>query len=446
MTDITLEIIPQRSALLEGHATEIHALVRVRAATMPDDEQTNRKPLNLALVLDRSASMQDHPMEQAKLCAEYIVDQLGTEDYLSLVVYDNEIDVLIPSQAVANKEAFKQTIREVYSRGSTALFEGWQQGAQQTLRADVPAEYISRVLLLSDGCANRGLTEPDAIATYCAEMAEQGVSTSTYGLGTHFNEDLMVTMARAGQGQSYYGESADDLMDPFQEEFSLLSAVCARKLRLELNVPRGVDLEVLNEYPQRNDNTWILQDLAYEGEVWALLKLTIPADLDTDTLGDMLRVLNAQLRFEADDGDHSEQIEANLYLPRAPLAAWNTITEQSDVTARLQELQVARLQQRARTAAQRGDWRQVDRILREAKVLARENPWVEQSIESIERYAKQRDQARMTKEALYSARKLTDRMVSASEDAAGYDESEESHKAMYLRKKKEQGKRMDKRD
>jgi len=104
------------------------------------------------------------------------------------------------------------------------------------------------VILLSDGCANHGLLDHDQIYAQCAELARAGVSTSTYGLGHGFNEELMIGMARHGQGSSYYGQTADDLMDPFREEFELLNALCARRLRLEIAPAAGVKAKMLNDY------------------------------------------------------------------------------------------------------------------------------------------------------------------------------------------------------
>ena len=101
---------------------------------------------------------------------------------------------------------------------------------------------LSRVLLLSDGGANHGLSDPEEIANRVAAMAQAGVSTSTYGLGGHFNEHLMIGMGRAGRGNHYYGATAEDLEDPFREEFDLLRALHTRSLRLHLQAPEGVKI------------------------------------------------------------------------------------------------------------------------------------------------------------------------------------------------------------
>ena len=441
MTDIKFDILPQRSAIMAGHSTELHALVRVQGPAMPEGRDNKRKPLNLALVLDRSGSMSGQPMEEAKRCAAYIIDQLTDKDRASLVVYDNSVDVLVPSTQVRDKALFKRAIGEIYSRGSTALFDGWYEGAKQGLVA-VDGDYLSRVLLLSDGCANQGLTGPAEIAGYCAEMARAGVSTSTYGLSTHFNEELMVEMAKAGAGQSYYGESAEDLMDPFQEEFSLLSSLCARNLKLRLSAHAGVTFELLNDYPQLEDGSWQLPDVSYDGEVWALVKVTVPADLPAPAHGADIEILKGFLSFTDIDTNLVDTRSCSLRLPQLPADAWAAIAENESVKARMQEVRVAQIQQQLRTAAQRGDWRTVEELIQQAELEAGGNAWLKASLESIKRYALARDEARMSKEARYSSKRMMTRMASVDELSCDYSLFDEAQKPKHLRRKGEQGKRM----
>ena len=72
------------------------------------------------------------------------------------------------------------------------------------------------------------------------------MTTSTYGLGHNFNETLMIEMSSGGLGQGYYGETAEDLADPFKEEFELLLNTVATNLQLRAETPSIVDLELMN--------------------------------------------------------------------------------------------------------------------------------------------------------------------------------------------------------
>ena len=144
-------------------------------------------------------------------------------------IYDDAV-VRADSQSAANPAALLTAINAIHTAGSTNLHLGWLPGAER-IAPEVDRGSMSRVILLSDGMANRGLLEPDKIYEQCRDLANAGVTTSTYGLGDHFDERLMTGMARAGLGNAYYGQSADDLMDPFQEEIAYLSNICARKVR-----------------------------------------------------------------------------------------------------------------------------------------------------------------------------------------------------------------------
>ncbi len=199
MTPTTVLLAPRRAGLRAGRDQVLDVLVRVQAGAATNARP--RLPLHLALVLDRSGSMSGTPLEEAKRCAASIVDRLDARDNVSIVAYDDSVRVLASCRPVAEREALKRAIASLDSGGSTDLHAGWLTGAE-SLAPHTRADVLSRVILLSDGCANAGLVDPVQIERHCAELANAGVTTSTYGLGQNFNEQLMVQMARAGRGNS----------------------------------------------------------------------------------------------------------------------------------------------------------------------------------------------------------------------------------------------------
>jgi Ca-activated chloride channel family protein len=438
MTNPTLLITPRRPALLSGVDNTIDVLVRLQAPVAPSTSE--RSPLNLAIVLDRSGSMQGQPVEEAKRCAGMIVDRLGTRDRAALVIYDHDVEVLVPATPMSDKAAFRAAIASIHSRGWTNLHGGWLKGAELMAAAAQP-NAITRILLLSDGQANKGVTDVGIIAQQCAELSGVGVTTSTYGLGRNFNEELMIRMANAGHGNSYYGETAEDLMDPFAEEFDLFAALCAKQVHLHADFPEPVSSSVLNKFSRNRDGDHRLPDLAYEGESWAVIRLTVPGTRAGAGDGALLDLGSVAISYQDLDGSFHKLAPVVISLPSLVPAAFGAVAEHPLVTQRVRELEAANIQDRAQSAARNADWPEVRRLLHEARANAKDNEWLGKVVDKLEMLAHAADEAMFSKEAMYSSMKMRSRLAAAEESLDIDDAS-----ASYLRRKPEQGKARPPRD
>ena len=169
-------------------------LVRVQASDWPEGLAQQSTPKRLALVVDRSGSMNGDPLTHALACVVHIAGRLTPADQMALVVYDDQVDTLLPLCAMGAPQAVIDAVAHVKSGGSTNLFGGWLAGAKQL--DDGMAGSISRVILLSDGRVNAGACDEETIAKQCGLWLAKGVSTTTVGLGRNFNENLMSAMSR----------------------------------------------------------------------------------------------------------------------------------------------------------------------------------------------------------------------------------------------------------
>jgi Ca-activated chloride channel family protein len=205
-------------------------------------------PLNISVVIDRSGSMAGDKMQNAKKAAKYIVDQLSGDDYLSVVIYDGEITLLQPTIAVANKQSIKNKIDAITDRGGTNLMGGAMKGYEEVKRF-YKSGYINRVLLLSDGQANEGITDPKQIEKIIrTQNKENGISISTFGLGNDYNEDLMTAMAETGTGNYYFINDAEKIASIFKKELNGLMEVVAQNTTLTITVPDFVNIEKVYGY------------------------------------------------------------------------------------------------------------------------------------------------------------------------------------------------------
>jgi Ca-activated chloride channel family protein len=433
MTNPTVLITPRRPALLSGFDNTVDFLMRLQAPAAPQSA-SERSPLNLAIVLDRSGSMSGQPLDEAKRCAGMIIDRLGTKDRAAVVVYDHNVAVVVPTTQTANKVPFHTAIASIHSGGNTNLHGGWLKGAE-LMAAVAQANEMARILLLSDGQANAGVTDLDTISRQCAELAAVGVTTSTYGLGRHFNEELMIRMANTGQGNSYYGETAEDLMDPFAEEFDLLAALCAKQIHLHTELSKTISISVLNKFSQNRDGDYRMPDLAYGGESWAMVRLAVPKSHAGVGDGELVELGSIAIRYLDLDGNPQKLAPYRISLPSLVPVAFGAIEEDPLVTQRGRELEAANIQDRAQTAAREGDWAEVNHLLGEARKNAKDNEWLGKVVERLELLARQADEVMFSKEAMYASRKMRSRLAGTSESASPKEPA-----PSYLRRKSEQGK------
>ena len=219
-----------------------------------------RRPrLNIALVLDKSGSMAEaRKIDFVREAAHRLVDQLQSGDRFALVTYDDQVEVPIPSEAFEDRRLAHRVIDGIRPGGATNLGGGLIEGFRQVRRRYDP-EGINRVLLLSDGLANRGITSPDELSRIAAGEGEAGLSVTTFGVGYEFNEDLLAGLAESGRGTYYYIDQAQRIPDMLAREFSTLQSVYASDVEITIEVHAEVVIhEVLGYRFRRDGNRYVV--------------------------------------------------------------------------------------------------------------------------------------------------------------------------------------------
>lgn len=250
LTDPRLVVRPDRRLIRAHGRSERFLLVDVVAPTVAPDPARRRPPVNLAFVLDRSGSMGGHnKLSLAKQAVLEAIHRLDPQDRFSVVTYDDQVDVVVAgTQATpAARQLAAERLRSIRERNSTDLHAGWLTGCEQVAQG-IAAEGVNRVLLLTDGLANRGVTDTDGLATLAYDLRRRGVTTSTFGVGTDFDESLLQAMADGGGGHFYFIGDVAQMRDHITSEVGETLEVVAREVVLDLTLPESVRLEPLSPF------------------------------------------------------------------------------------------------------------------------------------------------------------------------------------------------------
>lgn len=225
--------------LLAGAGREVFLHVGLQAAELP---QAQRLGINLALVIDRSGSMgSEDKLIHAKAAAEQLVGRMHPDDLLSIVTYDDQVHTAMEATPVREAELFRHAIRSIESGNATNLHGGMLSGYEEVLK-HFDSQRINRVLLLSDGLANQGVTEPFQIQARAEACRDKGVNISTMGLGLNYDEDLLAGIAHKAGGSYYYVGNAEDVGSHLDHELDKLTRIVARELEFHVQLADGVEV------------------------------------------------------------------------------------------------------------------------------------------------------------------------------------------------------------
>ncbi len=266
-----------RSVLPAGQTQT--AVIKINLDALPFQDRNERPPVNLALVLDRSGSMQGSKIAKAREAAIEALRRLNSADRFALVAYDHRVDTLVPSQSPRNSTWIESRIRQIQADGNTALFGAVSQGAAEA-RKHLGTDYIHRVILLSDGLANVGPSNPADLARLGAALLKEGISVTTVGVGTDYNEDLMVQLADRSDGNHYFVAESRELPRIFASELGDVLNTVARRVVIEIECPAGVKpVRIIGRDGRiRGDRVELRMNQLYGGQnKYALVEVEIPA-------------------------------------------------------------------------------------------------------------------------------------------------------------------------
>ncbi len=269
-----------------------YLVARVTAHGLAADAPAERKPLNIALVVDASGSMGGGKLEAAKQAALGLIEQLTANDRLTLVSFASDVQVHLDAVPVHadNRRTICDAVSGLVTRGMTNLSGGWFAGVDCAARiAEADPQMTARVIILSDGCANEGITDPAELGEHAGELRSRGVLTSTLGIGDGYDEQLLRGIAESGGGRLHDAEHFEDIRNVLLGELAGIVSSVVEDAVVELVLPVGVRALALGRRAGRTDFRVRLPlgPIMNGVERIAVFKLICPAS-----------AINGKLRFE----------------------------------------------------------------------------------------------------------------------------------------------------
>ena len=297
-----------RSVLPVDKKTELCLKVGVTGFEMASDQK--RPELNIALVIDKSGSMSGDRIKQAKEAAACAVNQMNENDIVSVVVYDSDVNVLVPATKLTDKKSVLEKIDTINADGTTALYAGTEKGAEE-VKKFFDKGRVNRVILLSDGMANVGPSEPSNLKKLGQKVGGDGITVTTLGLGDGYNEDLMQQLAQAADGNHAFITSEKNLVEVFDEEFKTVTKVVASEVSCKVICADGIrPIRVMNRDAkiegQEVSFSW---NQIYSGhERYVLLEVEVPAGND----GEKRPVASATLSYANMKTNKTDNLSASV--------------------------------------------------------------------------------------------------------------------------------------
>lgn len=317
--------------------SDVFLTVDLSAVDVPGGE---RAPLNLALVVDRSGSMSGFKLTQAKQAAKQLVSQLRATDRLAIVHFGSDVKSMAGSFATPeNKERMISYIEGIWDDGGTNISAGMSTG-RDLLLASKSDFKVNRLIFVSDGQPTEGLTDPNGLNAIVREIRQHGISVSSIGVGTDFNEDLMQGFAEIGGGAYAFLQDASQLTTIFQKDMNQAGTQVARNVTLSFELPVGVELgEVLGYKATQNGTTVAvtMPDFAASQLERVVARVVVAGSRSGSTID------VAKLKLEYTDLLKNEAISDN-----AALSAM--VTDQSELVVKNRDKEATVYAARARSA------------------------------------------------------------------------------------------------
>jgi Ca-activated chloride channel family protein len=196
-----------------------------------------RMPLNFALVLDHSGSMKGEKLRSVKEAVKLVIDELDAQDIVSVVIFDDNAQVIVQAQPAINKDQIKRAVDSIRDAGGTAMSLGMSVGLNE-LRKHASPDLVNRMILLTDGVT---YGDADRCRRIADDAGAAGIGIYPLGIGADWDEDLLDNVGQRSSGvPAEFIRTPADALGLFSQQLQSATAVVARNLQMTVRLSAGV--------------------------------------------------------------------------------------------------------------------------------------------------------------------------------------------------------------
>jgi Ca-activated chloride channel family protein len=280
--ELSVEVVASRAATMANGPARERFLIELAAPNDPAlpgvAASGPRTALNVCLVIDRSGSMEGAPLEYAKQACNHVVDLMGPDDVLSIVVFDETAQVLMAPQRVTDRQRVKDGVAQLAPGYTTNLYDAISLARQQ-LAVFSEQRRAGRIIVLSDGDPTAGIKDYGSLVQLAADVKSDGPSMTFLGFGPDYNEELLAGMSKRAGGNYYYITEPYTIPEVFRVEIDKLASTFVNRVSLQLRLSRWVELRGLSgesALPEGREFSIDLPDLERGATMQQLVDLEFP--------------------------------------------------------------------------------------------------------------------------------------------------------------------------
>ena len=196
-----------------------------------------RMPLNFALVLDHSGSMKGAKLRAVKDAVKLVVNNMAPTDFVSVVIFDDNVRVVVPSQPATDKSGLAAMVDGIKDGGGTAMSLGMSVGLTE-LRKHASPNLVNRMILLTDGVT---YGDADRCRRIADDAGAAGIGIYPLGIGADWDEDLLDNVGQRSSGMpAEFIRRPEDALGIFERQLQSAAAVAVRNAQLTVRLPAGV--------------------------------------------------------------------------------------------------------------------------------------------------------------------------------------------------------------